>query len=188
MLRGPERVLDEYLVVQAQAGSREALDQLIQRWTPRLLRFSTRSLGADSSLDIVQEVWASAIGNLRRLNDPARFPAWLYSIATRKCADAIRRNIRRRRSEQQTIEEMPLNGTVTDPAALAGDQLDLSSALRRLSNEHRIVVDLFYLDDLGVEEIAIALSLPVGTIKSRLHHARQVLKQHLEGATHVTTR
>lgn len=183
MLRGPERVLDEYLVVQAQAGSRQALNQLIERWTPRLLRFASRSLGSvDPARDVVQEVWASAIRNLRGLSDPARYPAWIYSIATRKCADAIRRNVRRRRSEQNAMVETSLNGTSVDTAAIAGDQLDLTGALRRLSTDHRIVADLFYLDDLGVEEIAAALGLPVGTIKSRLHHARQILKQHFEGA------
>jgi RNA polymerase sigma-70 factor, ECF subfamily len=189
MPRGPERVLDEYLVVSSQTGSRAALDLLVKRWTPRLLRFSARSLGAiEPARDVVQDVWASAVRNIGGLTDPARFPAWIYSIAVRKCADAIRRHVRQRRSEQTLASEHALNGHVVDPACLAGDRLDLSGALRRLSPEQRLVVGLFYSDELAVEEIAMALGIPAGTVKSRLHHARQNLKQHLEGAPNDKSR
>ena len=95
MDRTPERFLDEYLVLLSQAGSTDALDGLARRWTPRLLRYATRVLGgstesAETARDVVQETWVGAIRGLRSLRDPAQFPAWVYGIATRKCADAIR--------------------------------------------------------------------------------------------------
>jgi len=185
MERGSERILDEYLVLLAQGGSRPALDLLVRRWTPRLLRHATRLLGAsEPARDTVQEIWAGALRSLRGLSDPAQFPAWIYAIATRKCADAVRRAVRRRRSEEAAVTDRALNAPPPDSMARAGDGLDLSDALRRLPVDQRIVIDMFYLDDLGVEEIAAALGIPAGTVKSRLHHARQVLKTHLEGEHH----
>lgn len=182
MQRGPERILDEYLVASAKAGSRESLDLLVRRWTPRLLRYAARVMGdAESARDIVQETWASAFRNLGSLSDPARFPAWIYSVTTRKCADATRKIARRRRSEESAARDPTLKCVEIDPAALAGDQLDLVGALNQLSVGHRIVVDLFYADDLGVDEISAAIGIPVGTVKSRLHQARQILRQHFEG-------
>jgi RNA polymerase sigma-70 factor (ECF subfamily) len=180
--RGPERILDEYLVASAKAGARDALDALVRRWTPRLIRYTVRKIGAvDLARDIVQDTWISAIRNLPSLSDPARFPPWLYSIATRKCADAIRKAVRRRRSDSGIMEDAVVNGIEIDPAAVAADRLDLAGALACLSPDHRIVVDLFYSDDLSVHEISAAIGIPVGTVKSRLHHARHVLKQHFEG-------
>ncbi len=182
MPRGPERILDEYLVASAKLGSREALDQLVRRWSPRLLRYAARVMGdADLARDIVQDTWTSAFRNLASLSDPARFPSWIYSVATRKCTDSIRRIVRRRRGDKSAASDPTANGEEVDPAALAGDRLDLAGALHRLSVGHRIVVDLFYSDDLGVDEISAAIGIPVGTVKSRLHQARQILRQHFEG-------
>ena len=97
----PDRALDEYLVVLSQTGFREALNGLARRWTPRLLRYAGRVLrgsseAAEAARDVVQDTWIGVIRGLRGLRDPAQFPAWIYGIATRKCADVIRANRRRR--------------------------------------------------------------------------------------------
>ena len=78
MEQTPERALDEYLVSLSQGGSIEALDGLARRWTPRLLRYATRVLGAtgdstETARDVVQETWIGAIRGLRGLRDPAHF-------------------------------------------------------------------------------------------------------------------
>ncbi len=178
MNRDLEHVLDEYLVLQCRAGSRAAARQLIGRWSPRLLRHAGRTLNsADAAADIVQETWISALRSLGRLDDPARFPAWLYAIATRKCVDHIRKASRGRRLAAGLMAE-PL------PAPPAGSdvKLDFAAALRRLPADQRLVASLFYGEDLSLEEVAAAAGVPLGTVKSRLHHARQFLKQVLEGA------
>jgi RNA polymerase sigma-70 factor (ECF subfamily) len=176
----PERTLDEYLVSLSQAGSIEALDGLARRWTPRLLRYATRVLSgsgdsAEAAHDVVQETWVGVIRGLQGLRDPAHFQAWIYGIATRKCADAIRAHARRRRLDAAAA------GEVGRPVAslTSEDQVDLAAAIRRLPLIHRAVVHLFYREDLTVEEIASVLGTPVGTVKSRLHHAREAIKRHL---------
>jgi RNA polymerase sigma factor (sigma-70 family) len=173
MQRGADRVLDEYLVLIAQAGSRVALDALARRWTPRLLRHAGHLLRApDAARDAVQETWLAAVRGLGRLEDPARFPAWIYSIATRKCADAIRKTMRLRALSEAARRE-PREG---DSAASADDALDVRKALARLPSEQAVVTAMFYGADLSVEEIAAALAIPAGTVKSRLHGARASLK------------
>jgi len=179
----PERALDEYLVSLSQAGSVEALDGLARRWTPRLLRYAARLLGgsgeaAETARDVVQETWVGAIRGLRGLRDPAQFPAWIYGIATRKCADAIRTSMRRRRLDADADTDRP----VTSPTS--EQQIDLATAIRGLPPIHRAAVHLFYVEDLSVEEIASVLGIPAGTVKSRLHHAREALKRQLGAATH----
>lgn len=176
-----ERALDEYLVSLSQAGSSEALDGLARRWTPRLLRYAARVLGgsdaAEAARDVVQETWIGAIRGLRGLRDPAQFPAWIYGIATRKCADAIRTNTRRRRLDGQAGES---SSRVENLAS--EQQIDLATALRGLPPVHRAVVHLFYREEFSVQEIASALGIPAGTVKSRLHHARDALRRQLSAA------
>ena len=147
-----------------------------------MLRYAARVLGgadaAEAARDVVQETWIGAIRGMRGLRDPAQFPAWIYGIATRKCADAIRANTRRRRLDAQAAAES--SGPVEN---LTSEQhIDLATAIRGLPPIHRAVVHLFYREELSVEEIATVLGIPAGTVKSRLHHARDALKRLLGAA------
>jgi RNA polymerase sigma-70 factor (ECF subfamily) len=176
----PERVFDEYLVVLSQSGSSEALDGLARRWTPRLLRYAARVLGASSddaeaARDVVQEVWLGVIRGLRGLRDPAQFPAWIYGITTRKCADVIRTRVRKRRLDADSAAGRSGQETGLTPES----QIDLATAIRGLPLTHRAVVHLFYRDEMSLEEIASILEIPVGTVKSRLHIAREKLRQQM---------
>lgn len=183
MEQTPDRALDEYLVSLSQAGSIEALDGLARRWTPRLVRYARRVLGgsddaADIARDVVQDTWVGAVRGLRRLRDPAQFPAWIYGIATRKCVDAIRAKSRRRPLDDATAAEW-YEGP--DTSMTLEHRIDVAAAIRRLPPVHRAVVHLFYREDLSVDEIASVLHIPAGTVKSRLHHAREALRRQLEG-------
>ncbi len=182
MDQAPERALDEYLVLLSQSGSSDALDGLARRWTPRLLRYSARVLGgssdaADTARDVVQEVWIGVIRGLRGLRDPAQFPAWIYGITTRKCADVIRADMRGRAPKTHVVDQEPAQ----DASLALLHQIDLADAIRRLPPLHRAVIHLFYREDLTVAEIATVLRVPAGTVKSRLHHARESLRQQLDG-------
>ena len=176
----PERVFDEYLVLLSQSGSSEALDGLARRWTPRLLGYAARLLGGSSddvetARDVVQEVWIGVIRGLRGLRDPARFPAWIYGITTRKCADVIRANMRRRSLDADSAAA----GSRDEVRVTPESQIDLATAIRGLALTHRAVVHLFYREEMTVEEIASILEIPVGTVKSRLHTARETLRAQL---------
>jgi len=178
MRRDPGTVLDEWLVASAKTGSEPAFGQLVARWTPRLLRHACRLLGdTDQAQDAVQDAWAGAARGLRRLEDPARFPAWMFALVSRRCADRVRRSVRDRRLAVQVAD---LGGP---PAEVSGadQRLDLREAIANLPVEQRLVVSLHYGEGFGVDEIAAAHGLPPGTVKSRLFAARQTLKTFLEG-------
>ncbi|MBI1407888.1 MAG: sigma-70 family RNA polymerase sigma factor [Caulobacter sp.] len=187
MDRDPEQVLDEYLVVLAQTGSALAFSRLVVRWTPRLRRHAARLLARpDGAEDAVQDAWLAIARNLRRLRDPARFPAWALAITSRRCIDLIRRVQRDRRLAGGLSSEA--DSLAPLPTGAPDQQLDLTAAIARLPADQRLMVSLFYGEDLSVEAIAQAHNLPVGTIKSRLHAARQTLKLHMEGQDHDPSR
>lgn len=175
-----DRVLDGYLIVLAQGGSRDAFDRLARRWTPRLVRYAARTVGRpELARDVVQETWIGAIRGLKRLEDPAQFSAWIYSIARRKCVDAIRGNQRYRRliNSARTVSDLAPKIGIGRQAE--NDSAALAAAVSRLNTEQREIVHLFYGEDLSVEEIGTVLAVPTGTVKSRLHHARESLKKYL---------
>ncbi|WGM37715.1 RNA polymerase sigma factor [Caulobacter sp. NIBR1757] len=183
MDRRAEAVLDEYLVIAAQGGSREAFRRLVVLWTPRLRRHAQRVLlDSDAATDAVQDAWLAIARGLRRLRDPARFPGWAYAIASRRCADEIRR----RQGRRALVRSVSALRQVEDGLA-PGDPdrvLDLTAALAGLAPDQRLLVSLHYGEGLPVEDLAVAFNLPAGTVKSRLHAARRRLKLHLEGEDH----
>jgi RNA polymerase sigma-70 factor, ECF subfamily len=180
MNRDLDRILDEYLVSRSQAGSREAFEQLVRRWTPRLLRYAARRVErVEAAADIVQETWVAAIGGLRRLADTALFPTWIYRIATHKCADAIRVLERQRRLKIHTGTDVAIAAETLSSGAQSTAGLDLAAALRHLPVDQRTAIHLYYGEDLSIEEIATITGVPAGTVKSRLHHARESLKNQL---------
>lgn len=175
MKRGLEHALDEYLVLLAQGGSREAFERLALRWTPRLAAHLARSLGsAEAAKDVVQETWLGAVRSLHTLDDPARFQAWLYAIAGRKCADALRGKYRRVRLEAEAAQRAALeraaNARESDRGAVLAD------ALKQLPQEQAIAASLYFGEGMSVAEIAHATGARQGTVKSRLFAARKALR------------
>ncbi|MEO0983235.1 MAG: sigma-70 family RNA polymerase sigma factor [Pseudomonadota bacterium] len=177
---GPDsgRVFDELLVTLARSGDRRAGERLAARWRPRLLRTARRLLGdAEAAEDAVQEAWAGISAGWLTLSDPAKFPAWAFGVLRRKCADAIRKKSRERE------RFAPLNGEEIGARAPRAETLTaLDQAFASLSHDHRIAAILFFGEGLSLAEIAHATDAPLGTVKSRLFHARQHLKAALEGA------
>lgn len=165
------------LVIRAQAGDAQAMDQLARRWQRPLWRHARRLVGdREVAWDLVQEFWLAAVRGINRLRDPAHFRAWAYRIVTNKAADWIRRRGVRRKADE-TLETEARGRTAPSTPT---DTTRLRSALRDLSADHRAVLHLKYREELGVNQIAELLDIPLGTVKSRLHHARQMLKERME--------
>ncbi|GAB4527923.1 MAG: hypothetical protein Kow00133_16820 [Amphiplicatus sp.] len=181
MRRDAARVFDEYLIAAARAGDRAAFERLAARWAPRLYRHACRLLGdPEAAKDAAQDGWADIARGLFRLEDAALFPAWALRIVTRRCADGIRRDGRERRARQALAREPAPTGRAAQAIEAKADGAPLARALADLPVEHRATVALFYLEDLSVAEIAAALAVPAGTVKTRLMHARRKLRDALE--------
>ncbi|MHC4768741.1 MAG: RNA polymerase sigma factor [Planctomycetota bacterium] len=182
MARSREDILDEWLVLRIQEGDAEALREIVSRWNPRLWRHACYLIGqTDGAADALQDAWLAIVRGLPRLHDPAVFRSWAYRIVSRRCADWIRRRQRDRVVTEQVTPDLadaPAPGA--DPAADRDDVTAVRQAIRELPGDHRLVLTLHYLDGLSVREIACALDIPQGTVKSRLHNARNTLRETLE--------
>ncbi len=187
MVRQPEHIYDELLVLDCQRGDLAAIKEFGGRWQKRLGRFALRLTGdPDAAADATQETWIAIVRGIGRLDDPASFRAWAYRIAANKCADWIRKNQRRHElSERITIES---DGRVVESAEAELEKQDdisqLRIALRKLPRDRRIILTLKYLDEMSTREISKALNIPQGTVKSRLYHAREELKNIFETSAH----
>jgi len=168
-----EQLVDELLVLECQDGSRRALEMLVSRWQKRLWRYALRLTGdPEAAWDVTQESWLAVVRGIGRLHDPACFASWAYRIVTNKADDWIRRDIKAARPPAGFDPQMGRS----DESQAALDTADLQSLLPRLSNAARTVLTLHYLENLGLAEVAGVLRVPEGTVKSRLHAARNELK------------
>jgi RNA polymerase sigma-70 factor (ECF subfamily) len=185
MARKTARLFDEYLAAAARAGDREAFGHLAQRWQPKLLAHAWRLTGeVEAARDVVQEAWVDIARGLARLDDASLFPAWAYRIVSRRAADAVRKLTRARRLGAAFAAEAPPIDDSARRMETAADAAPLARAIADLPPEQRAAVALFYIEDLTVAEIAAAMSVPAGTVKTRLMHARAKLRSALKGQDH----
>ena len=179
MERSAERVYEEWLVLRCQGGDGDALRTLVQRWHPRLLRLAWRLSQSDEAEEIVQEAWLGIVRGLTKLRDPALFGLWARRITANKCRDWIRRRTRERRVDERVASEGPSDHPrASDPAAKRVERL--RDGLEELQEEQRAILEMYYLEGMSMHEVAQALSIPDGTAKSRLFHARHRLRECLE--------
>lgn len=170
--------MDRDLVVRARGGDRDAFARLAAAAITRLdavARMITRD--PERAKDAVQEALARAWRDLPGLRDPDRFEAWLRRLLVRACVDELRRA----RSRLVEVELTDLyHPGVTDSSLALADRDALEHAFRRLDPVGRSLIVMYYYLDLPLAEAAEALSLPVGTAKSRLFRAREALRAALE--------
>jgi RNA polymerase sigma-70 factor (ECF subfamily) len=173
------RILDEYLVVSAKGGDREAFELLARRWHKKLVAHAWRLTGnQEAAKDATQTGWTDIAGGIRQLQDERAFPAWAYRIVSRACARQVGSLVRQRQLEAALASEPQPRGP-TEGCPL--DKNALRAAIAKLPPEQRAAVALFHFEELSVAEVAVALHVPVGTVKTRLMHARLKLRAALEG-------
>jgi RNA polymerase sigma-70 factor, ECF subfamily len=180
MARSAETVLDELLVLRAQDGNEEAFSALVGRWQHRVFRYALRLAGChELAADAVQESWLAVARGIRRLDDPACFPSWIYQIVSRKVADMIRLRQRQRGAIGDLATELAHTPVQTNQAD-SDDVSRLRDALQQMPSDRKELLSMYYQDGLSVAELSQILEIPLGTVKSRLHHSRQELKQIFE--------
>jgi RNA polymerase sigma-70 factor (ECF subfamily) len=138
-------------------------------------RFCARRVGIERAADVAQETFLTAQRVLHKFRGDSHITTWLFGIALNEC----RRTYRRVRPEVPLLE---MDGYVSDAVSLQDEVVDrdsLRQALSRLSPDHREVVILHEFEGMTYEEAAEVLGVPVGTVKSRLHHAFLQLRRYL---------
>jgi RNA polymerase sigma-70 factor (ECF subfamily) len=170
--------LDRELVERAQTGDEAAFAALAVRIGDRLYAMAHHilrdaTLAEDAAQQAIIDIWR----HLPQLQDPDRFASWAYRIVVR----AAYAEAKRQRSWTLKAIASPLDRTTSpDHAGPVADRDQLARGFDRLPLDHRAVVVLKYYGGLGNEEIAAALDLPEGTVRSRLHYSIRTLRAALE--------
>lgn len=162
----------------AKHGDEAAFDALARRVGDRCMAIASWILrDFDLAEDAVQTTLVRAWRELRTLRDSDRFEPWLHRILTNECYAEARR---RRRSSANVRLLPPVNLPAADDLVAVHDRDQLDRAFRRLTIEQRSVLVFHHYLGLPLPEVAVRLGIPLGTAKSRLHHATSALRASLE--------
>ena len=190
---------DQRLIREAVAGDTSSFGELVRRYQDRLYNIAFRVVGnPEDAADVVQDAFVSAFQSLASFKGDSEFFTWLYRIAFNTAISQKRK--KRPTISMDAVREGessydPADGAtdVSPGAAMerAEDETVLAAAIAKLSDEHRAVLVLKDIDGSKYEEIAAALGIPIGTVRSRLHRARLELRQliapHSVGVDELTT-
>lgn len=185
---------DEHLMRLACAGDEAAFAALVRRYERPLFGFAHRMLAdTGEAEDVFQETCLRVYRSLDRFRGGSLFRPWVYRIAANLCRDRLRRRALRRVLSLDALwgesgDARPLAETVPSPnpgpaALAAADETAarIEAAIERLSAKHRTVFLMARYQGLSYEEIAAALEIPVGTVKSRMKNAVDQLMREVEG-------
>jgi RNA polymerase sigma-70 factor, ECF subfamily len=168
---------DDELVRRFVGGERGAFDVLVTRHERRVYNLAYRMLGRrDDALDATQETFLACYRKLSGFRGQAAFTTWLHRVALNICYDALRRRSREEPArEEDEVEPAP----VADPADSSATAVDVRRALLEVPEDFRAVLILHDVQGFLYEEIAEAIGVPLGTVKSRLHRGRVALARAL---------
>jgi RNA polymerase sigma-70 factor (ECF subfamily) len=169
--------IDAALLRASGRGDGQAFHQLVDRHADRLYRVAFSLVGnAADAEDVVQDALAGAYRGAKKFEGRSSVRSWLTRIVMTQAAKFWRDRKGRRNTPLETASDLP--ATDGGPGAVDA-KMDLAAALQLLSDEHREVIVLREIDGLAYEEMAEILSVPRGTVESRLFRARAELKKKL---------
>jgi len=171
------------LIEQAIAGDERAFAELVARYQTAVYNLAYRMLSDPGEAeDAAQEVFLRIYRRLATYDSSHRFSTWVLSIASHYCIDLLRRKRPWLVPLENISNWMRTRTRGPEAAALMQEQQDLvRGLLAKLPEHYRLVLLLRYWHDLGYEEIAQVVDLPVSTIKARLHRARNALAALVNG-------
>jgi len=181
MLKKPNGLELESLVLRCQRGERDAFDELVTTYQARLRFYLQRLLNPERDLSpLLQEVWLQVLQGIRTLRQPEHLSLWLFAITRHVALGSLRQRYARARGAQ-VAEDRARERPVTPNPSVALDQLDeLEYGFARLTLAEREVLTLYFLKELSIDEVAALLGIPSGTVKSRLFNAKKSLRRILE--------
>lgn len=159
----------------AQKGNGDSFTKLIKQCEASMYRVARSYILSDSECgDVMQEAIEKAYRGIRNLKEPQYFKTWLIRILINECNRYCKKR-------GQVLPISSIKTTTYNPDM--EQHLDLTNAIQELDSELRILITLYYMEDLSINHISRLLSTPEGTIKSRLSRARQILASRLEPLT-----
>jgi RNA polymerase sigma factor (sigma-70 family) len=174
--------VDTQLIDRFRAGDDAAFDELVQHHKQRIFTLIYRMTGdRDWSEDITVEVFLEAFSSLPRFRQDAKFATWLHRLAVNVCLEQLRLKKAKRQVLETSLGEIQQLESPNPAQAMLQRELadQVLGAMQILPEAHRAAMALFYLEERSCAEIAEILSLPRGTVKSRIYHATRQLRDKL---------
>ena len=178
---------DQVLISQTLAGQTSAFGELVRKYQNRLFNGMVHMLRNEAEAeDVVQDAFILALTRLETFHGNSAFFTWLYRIAYNVAVSRIRRRkptVSLTANDNDDSRSFDFEGNAPPPddrMSRSEDVEQLQNAMGRLSEEHRTVLVLREMQQLDYDAISEVLELPIGTVRSRIHRAREQLKQQLE--------
>ena len=170
------------LVRAAQAGDRAAFGQLFERFERHVFAIALRRLGDyNDAQELCQDVFIQALQKIDQLREPECFGGWLRSITQRMAINRLTRSQPDAPAEPESLEATCVEDRTPLSVMLAGEQqAQVRAGLQRLRQLDRDTLVAFYVDGQSLAEMSDAFDAPLGTIKRRLHVARQRLAKEVD--------
>ena len=169
---------DTTLVLTALAGAGDTFGTLVERYERAVYHLCLRTMrNGDEARDCTQEAFFKAYRGLATFKPGSKFSTWIFSIAYHACCDRLAK--RKRYSDEEVPERADAGPDPGDLAAQNEAARALHAAIDGLPEKYRTVVTLYHLQGKQYEEIAQVLDLPLGTVKTHLFRAKEVLRKAL---------
>ncbi len=178
-------LLTSLLVVRAQTGDMQAFSELYKLFADDTLRYLRSIVGDSAAKDVNQETWLGVYKRVSSIVNPASFRSWLFRMARNKAVDLLRTS----KSESRFLERTTSTAELESVTQAFEYELPTGSSfieehLDALTELHQEVIILKYWEDMSYAEIALITGVPIGTIRSRLFHAKSILKDRLSKSEH----
>ena len=170
------RTTEKWLILRSQAGDREALDLLLRGIQNDLGRYIASLMNHSADVaDVLQEVMLRIVRKIGTLRDPALFRPWAFRIASREAFGKLRAEKEWQRLIDPAADADEIHDRSTEPSF--ADGIDIPRLIAKISLASRSVIAMHYMEGLTHSEIASALGLSIGTVKSRLAYGLTQLRK-----------
>jgi RNA polymerase sigma-70 factor (ECF subfamily) len=168
------------LVLRCQSGDEAAFVKLYNHFYDRTLRYLKGLVNEQDALDLHQDIWSTVFQKIASLSNPNALRTWLYQTTRNRAIDYLRRKKRYLDVLQEIASEIDERAPdFEDERWLSVESKRLNRAMGMLPVAHRDVLMLRFWEDMSYTEIALIVGCSVGTVRSRLHHAKLNVKNRL---------
>lgn len=176
-MKPTQEFIDQILILRCQLRDRRAFAELIDRYQRPVRYFIARLVGnPDVADELAQETWLAVLSKIHTLRDARTFSVWLYRIARNKAYQELRR----RKVAVELDEDLAAPDDAVDKIASFDDAAKLHRCLEKLKPLHKEVLLLRFLEEMSYEQMADVLDCNIGTVRSRIFHAKLALKREME--------
>lgn len=176
-MKPTQEFIDQILILRCQLRDRQAFAELIDRYQRPVRYFIARLVGSpDLADELAQETWLAVLSKIHTLRDARTFTVWLYRIARNK----VYQELRRRKVTIELDEGLAGPDDTVDKMSSFDDAAKLHRCIEKLKPLHKEVLLLRFLEEMSYEQMADVLGCNIGTVRSRIFHAKLALKKELE--------